>query len=150
MTKPWAGRFAQATTTSVEAFTESISYDSRLYSYDIQGSIAHAGMLGEVGLMSKAEVRKVIAGLKSVKKEFDAGTVELDPSFEDIHMFVEHLLTEKIGPLGKKLHTARSRNDQVATDIRLWMKDVTAGLEKKQRVMNELEKKIFIKKGAQI
>lgn len=129
MTKPWAGRFAQATTTSVEAFTESISYDSRLYAYDVQGSIAHATMLAEVGLLSKAEMRKIIAGLKWVKKEFDAGRVELDPAFEDIHMFVEHLLTEKIGPLGKKLHTARSRNDQVATDIRLWMKDVAAGLE---------------------
>ncbi len=129
MTKPWAGRFAQATTTSVEAFTESISYDSRLYAYDIQGSIAHAGMLGEVGLMTKAEVRKVISGLKSVKKDFENGKIELDQSFEDIHMFVEHLLTEKIGSLGKKLHTARSRNDQVATDVRLWMKDVARGLE---------------------
>ncbi|MFH0725606.1 MAG: argininosuccinate lyase [Pseudomonadota bacterium] len=124
MKKPWGGRFQEATRSSVENFTESLSFDHRLYPYDIQGSIAHAGMLGEVGLIGTADAQRIIEGLKEVARDIEAGKVVFDPAFEDIHMLVEHLLTEKIGPAGKKLHTARSRNDQVATDIRLWLKDV--------------------------
>lgn len=124
MTKPWGGRFREATRSSVENFTESLSFDHRLYPYDIQGSIAHAGMLGDVGLISVEDAERIIEGLKEVARDIEAGEVVFDPAFEDIHMLVEHLLTEKIGPVGKKLHTARSRNDQVATDIRLWLKDV--------------------------
>jgi argininosuccinate lyase len=124
MKKAWGGRFQEATRSSVENFTESLSFDQRLYPYDIKGSIAHAGMLGEVGLISAADAQLIIEGLKAVAGDIEAGKVVFDPSFEDIHMLVEHLLTEKIGPAGKKLHTARSRNDQVATDIRLWLKDV--------------------------
>ena len=124
MKKPWGGRFQEATRSSVENFTESLSFDHRLYPYDIEGSIAHAGMLGETGLIAAADAQLIIEGLKAVARDIEAGKVVFDPAFEDIHMLVEHLLTKKIGPAGKKLHTARSRNDQVATDIRLWLKDV--------------------------
>ena len=123
MKKPWDGRFREATQASVESFTESLSFDYRLYPYDIRGSIAHARMLGAVGLISKTDANKIIKGLKAVEQDIKDGKVDFDSAFEDIHMLVEHLLTEKIGPVGKKLHTARSRNDQVATDMRLWLKD---------------------------
>jgi argininosuccinate lyase len=129
MKKPWSGRFRETTRPSVENFTESLSFDQRLYPFDIQGSIAHATMLGETGLLSAAEAEAIIDGLKAVAQDMDQGRVSFDPAFEDIHMLVEHLLTEKIGPVGKKLHTARSRNDQVATDIRLWLKDAGGRLD---------------------
>jgi len=122
--KTWGGRFTEEMRTSVQAFTESLSYDHRLYPHDIQGSIAHARMLGKTGLLALEEVEKIVEGLKAIEQDFQQGKVVLDPAFEDIHMFIEQLLTEKIGPVGKKLHTARSRNDQVATDMRLWLKDV--------------------------
>jgi argininosuccinate lyase len=122
--KTWGGRFTEEMQTSVQAFTESLSYDHRLYPYDIQGSIAHARMLGKTGLLASEEVLKIVDGLKAIDDDFQQGKVVLDPAYEDIHMFIEQLLTEKIGPVGKKLHTARSRNDQVATDMRLWLKDV--------------------------
>lgn len=128
MKKPWGGRFQEATRSSVETFTESLSFDQRLYPYDIKGSIAHAGMLGKTGLIDPADADKIIAGLKAVASDIENGQVDFDPAFEDIHMLVEHVLTEKIGPVGKKLHTARSRNDQVATDMRLWLKDVGKNL----------------------
>jgi argininosuccinate lyase len=131
MKKPWGGRFREATRSSVENFTESLSFDHRLYPYDIEGSVAHAGMLGDTGLISTADAQLIISGLKEVAQDIEAGKVVFDPAFEDIHMLVEHLLTEKIGPVGKKLHTARSRNDQVATDIRLWLKDVGQSLHTK-------------------
>jgi argininosuccinate lyase len=123
MKKPWSGRFREATRKSVEKFTESLSFDHRLYPYDIQGSIAHASMLGTVGLIRKTDADKIIKGLKAVEKDIEDSKVDFDPAFEDIHMLVEHLLVEKIGTVGKKLHTARSRNDQVATDMRLWLKN---------------------------
>ena len=123
MKKPWDGRFKEATLPSVEKFTESLSFDQRLYSYDILGSIAHADMLGKSGFISQSNAEKIIKGLNDVLKDIETGQVAFDPKFEDIHMLVEHLLTEKIGVAGKELHTARSRNDQVATDMRLWLKD---------------------------
>ena len=129
MQKPWGGRFKESMRTSVEAFTESLSYDHRLYPYDIQGSIAHARMLGKTGLLTPEEVKNIIEGLEGIRRDLQEGHVALDFAYEDIHMFVEHLLTEKIGPVGKKLHTARSRNDQVATDMRLWLKDVGGKLK---------------------
>ncbi len=128
MSKSWEGRFSKATRTSVENFTESLSCDYRLYPYEIRASLAHAAMLGETGLINKTETRKIISGLKAIRKDLDAGRVTLDPTYEDIHMLVEHLLTRKIGPTGKKLHTARSRNDQIATDLRLWLADVGPAL----------------------
>jgi argininosuccinate lyase len=138
MKKPWGGRFQEATRSSVENFTESLSFDHRLYPYDIEGSIAHAGMLGEVGLISAADAQLIIEGLKAIAGDIEAGKVVFDPAFEDIHMLVEHLLTEKIGPAGKKLHTARSRNDQVATDIRLWLKDVGKSLHGQLRGLQKV------------
>ena len=141
MKKPWGGRFREATRKSVENFTESLSFDHRLYPYDIWGSIAHARMLGDVGLISKTEADKIITGLKAVEQNIKDSKLDFDPSFEDIHMLVEHMLVEKIGPLGNKLHTARSRNDQVATDMRLWLKDkgrkLTGSLRTLQRVLLE-------------
>ncbi len=131
MKKPWGGRFEQSTQASVEKFTESLSFDYRLYPYDIAGSIAHARMLGSTGLLLPLEADNIIHGLKEVEKDIESGKVVFDVAFEDIHMLVEHLLTEKIGPEGKKLHTARSRNDQVATDVRLWLKDVGQQLVEK-------------------
>jgi argininosuccinate lyase len=141
MEKPWGSRFRGATRKSVENFTESLSFDHRLYSYDIRGSIAHARMLGDVGLISKTDADKIITGLKAVEQNIKNSKPDFDPAFEDIHMLVEHMLVEQIGLLGKKLHTARSRNDQVATDLRLWLKDkgckLVGSLRSLQRVLLE-------------
>jgi argininosuccinate lyase len=137
MIKPWQGRFSKATQTSVENFTESLSYDYRLYPYDIRASMAHAAMLGETGLIKKTETRRIISGLKAIEKDFKSGQTVFDPAFEDIHMLVEHLLNRKIGSTGKKLHTARSRNDQIATDMRLWLLDVGQTLIQQLRLLQK-------------
>ncbi len=121
--KPWGGRFAKATERVVEEFTESISFDHVLYAYDIQGSIAHCRMLARQKIIPAAESRKIIKGLQQIKREIEAGTLELGMEFEDIHMRIEARLIEKIGPVGGKLHTARSRNDQVALDVTLYLRD---------------------------
>jgi argininosuccinate lyase len=119
----WGGRFAESTDAFVAEFTASIQFDQRLYKHDIMGSIAHATMLGEVGLLSKTEVQSIIQGLQDIQAEIEAGQFEWSIPLEDIHMNIEARLTAKIGLAGKKLHTGRSRNDQVATDIRLWLRD---------------------------
>ena len=106
----------------VESFTESISFDSRLYKQDIQGSIAHSKMLNSIGVISSDEVKQIEAGLKNIEAQIDAGDFEWSSELEDVHMNIEARLTEAIGEAGKKLHTGRSRNDQVATDIRLYMR----------------------------
>jgi argininosuccinate lyase len=148
MKKPWEGRFSRTTRASVENFTESLSYDYRLYPYDIQASIAHAVMLGETGLINKTETRKIISGLKAIEKDFISGRITIDPAFEDIHMLVENLLTRNIGPTGKKLHTARSRNDQIATDMRLWLMDAGQALIQQLRMLEKaLLKKAKDNKG---
>jgi argininosuccinate lyase len=148
MKKPWEGRFSRTTRASVENFTESLSYDYRLYPYDIQASIAHAVMLGETGLINKTETRKIISGLKAIEKDFISGRITIDPAFEDIHMLVENLLTRNIGPTGKKLHTARSRNDQIATDMRLWLLDAGQALIQQLRMLEKaLLKKAKDNKG---
>ncbi|AFQ42359.1 argininosuccinate lyase [Desulfosporosinus meridiei] len=120
--KLWGGRFEKGTEGLVEDFHSSIRFDQRLYKQDIQGSIAHARMLGKVGVISEAEATQLIEGLNGILKDVQAGTVEFEIGAEDIHMNVEKLLTERIGPVGKKLHTGRSRNDQVALDLRLFLK----------------------------
>jgi len=120
--KLWGGRFDKSTDSLVEDFHSSISFDQRLYEEDIEGSLAHAAMLGKTGIISQEEALAIIAGLKEVLEDIRAGRAVFEVSAEDIHMNVESLLTEKIGVLGKKLHTARSRNDQVALDIRIYMK----------------------------
>ncbi|MCI5134208.1 MAG: argininosuccinate lyase [Candidatus Electrothrix sp. AW2] len=121
--KLWGGRFAEQTAASVEAFTESISYDWRLYRHDIMGSKAHARMLAKQGLISDEERDAIIAGLSEIEQEITEGRFTFREELEDIHMNIEKALTDKIGAAGEKLHTARSRNDQVALDIRLYLRD---------------------------
>jgi len=121
--KAWDGRFLGKTNRLVEAFTRSTAVDRRLYSHDIQGSIAHCKTLGKARVLSAGETRTIVHGLESVKTELDRGRFRFMPHDEDIHMAIERRLTELIGPLGGKLHTGRSRNDQVALDIRLYLRD---------------------------
>lgn len=121
--KLWGGRFTRETDSQVEAFNASIAFDSRLYRHDIQGSQAHARALAGAGLITPAEAQTLIQGLAEVLADLEQGRAELTVEAEDIHMNVEKLLTEKVGEVGKKLHTARSRNDQVALDLRLYVRD---------------------------
>jgi len=123
--KPWGGRFTEPTNELVEAFTESISFDSRLYKQDIQGSIAHSKMLAKIGVISGDEAARIERGLIAIGKQIDEGDFEWSTQLEDVHMNIEARLTENIGEAGKKLHTGRSRNDQVATDIRLYMRQAS-------------------------
>lgn len=123
MANLWGGRFQKETDHLVYDFHSSISFDQRLYKYDIQGSMAHARMLGESGIITAEEAGQIVRGLEEVLAEIESGQIEFSIEAEDIHMNVEQLLTEKIGAVGKKLHTARSRNDQVALDIRMYMRD---------------------------
>ena len=121
--KLWGGRFAESTAASVEAFSASIDYDSRLYRYDIAGSKAHAAMLADNGLLSKDELKAIIDGLSAIEKEIDNGEFEFLQELEDVHMNIEKALADRIGPAGAKLHSARSRNDQVALDLKLYLRD---------------------------
>ena len=121
--KIWGGRFSEGTDAFVERFTASISFDKRLYQYDIVGSIAHAKMLAKAGIITEEEKLKIIEGLEDIAKKIANDEFNWSVKLEDIHMNIEASLTEKIGEIGKKLHTARSRNDQVATDIRLYTRD---------------------------
>ncbi len=121
--KPWSGRFNEPTDAFVEAFTASVDFDRRLYRYDIQGSIAHARMLARQGILSNQERDDIIRGLEQIRSRIDNGEFNWSVALEDVHMNIESALTEAIGYAGKKLHTGRSRNDQVATDIRLWLRD---------------------------
>ena len=120
--KLWAGRFSEATAQSVDAFNSSIAFDWRLWAEDIEGSRAHAAMLHTQGLLSAADAEAIDAGLEGIARDIAEGRLAFDPTAEDIHMFVEAELTRRIGEAGKRLHTARSRNDQVATDIKLWLR----------------------------
>ncbi len=123
--KAWAGRFTEPTHHLVESFTTSLPFDRRLYAYDVAGSIAHCEMLGRQGILPKVEARKIIAALREIREEFESGAFKTRAGDEDVHMAIERRLIEKIGPTGGKLHTARSRNDQVALDLRLYLKDET-------------------------
>lgn len=122
MKKLWSGRFKEKTADIVEQFTESISFDKRLWKYDIEGSIAHAKMLAKQSIIPKKDADKIIKGLKEIYREIEEGRFTFRKEFEDIHMNVESALIEKIGEIGGRLHTARSRNDQVALDIRLYLR----------------------------
>jgi argininosuccinate lyase len=119
--KPWGGRFAGETEKTVEDFTTSLSFDRRLFRQDIAGSMAHARMLGRQGIISAAEADELVRGLTEIRAEIEAGQFDFDPALEDIHMAIETRLTAKVGEVGGKLHTARSRNDQVALDVRLYL-----------------------------
>jgi argininosuccinate lyase len=121
--KSWQARIAEATDKLAQSFVESISYDRRLYKHDIAGSIAHATMLAKVGLITDADAERIIEGLKSIERDIEAGNFKFEIDLEDIHMVIEDALIKRIGEPGKKLHTGRSRNDQVATDIKLWILD---------------------------
>src|SRR5688572_6102028 len=119
--KSWQARIAESTDALAQGFVESISYDRRLYKHDIAGSIAHATMLAKVGLITDAERDSIVEGLKSIERDIESGNFAFDESLEDIHMVVEDALIKRIGEPGRKLHTGRSRNDQVALDLRLWV-----------------------------
>jgi len=121
--KLWSGRFTKQTDKLTEDFNASIAFDSRMYAQDIQGSIAHASMLGRQGIISSEEAQIIIAALQDIKQEIENGQLEFTVEAEDVHMNIETFLTARIGDIGKKLHTARSRNDQVALDVRLYLND---------------------------
>lgn len=121
--KAWGGVFDQSTDRRVEQFSESISFDRRIYAHDIAGSLAHAQMLAQVGLLSGDECRQIEQTLDQIRQEIEQGKFPFSAELEDIHMHIERALIERIGDVGRKLHTARSRNDQVATDMRLWVRD---------------------------
>jgi argininosuccinate lyase len=131
--KPWSGRFAEPTDAFVEAFTASVGFDRRLYRQDIQGSIAHARMLTRQGILSEDECTAIVDGLTRIRDRIEAGTFPWSEALEDVHMNIEAALTAEVGDAGKRLHTGRSRNDQVATDIRLWLRQeidtIGAGIE---------------------
>ena len=118
----WAGRFSKKVDETVNAFNSSIAFDGRMYKQDIQGSIAHAAMLGDCGIKSKEDSLAIIGGLKEILADIENGTLEFDMTAEDIHMLIEAELTKRLGDVGKRLHTSRSRNDQVAVDIRLYLR----------------------------
>ena len=127
--KLWKGRFAKEENTAANDFNSSTSFDSRMWKQDITGSMAHAAMLGKQGIITEAESEQIIAGLKTIYADIDAGTLTYEPEDEDIHMFVERVLTQRIGTVGKKLHTARSRNDQVALDFRMYQKELIGNID---------------------
>lgn len=135
--KLWKGRFSKAATSSADEFNASIGFDQRLYQEDIAGSIAHAKMLGKQGIISDDEAELIIETLEQIKDDIEAGKVEFTIESEDIHMNIETILTERIGDVGKKLHTARSRNDQVAVDFRLYLKKETGEIDKTLQALTD-------------
>jgi len=137
--KPWAGRFGKKTEKIVEAFTSSVSFDRRLWRYDIEGSIAHAKMLGKQKIISKEDMELILKGLREIREEIEKGKFKFIEELEDIHMNIEHELIKKVGPAGGKLHTARSRNDQVALDMRLFLRDE---INEIMRLIEDLQKVI--------
>jgi argininosuccinate lyase len=140
--KPWGGRFTESTDAFVEAFTASIGFDYRLYRQDIAGSIAHARMLAHVGIISETEAAKIVDGLETIELDIEQGNFAWSVALEDVHMNIEARLIDRIGETGKKLHTGRSRNDQVATDLRLYLREeidvLSSGLNRLQAALLEL------------
>ena len=126
--KPWGGRFKEPTDALVEQFTESIGFDKALYRHDIEGSIAHARMLARAGILDDGERDAIVDGLKSIERDIQQDRFSWSTRLEDVHMNIESALTARIGDVGKKLHTARSRNDQVATDLRLYLREAVDGI----------------------
>ena len=145
MKKPWSGRFKQSTDNLMEQFSASISFDRRLYAYDIEGSIAHCKMLAKCKIISQTESKKIISGLNRILKEFESGQFRCDERFEDIHMNIESRLTQLIGSVAGKLHTARSRNDQVCLDTRLYLRkecgEILNGIDQLAKTLLKLAKK---------
>ncbi|MDD7446809.1 MAG: argininosuccinate lyase [Clostridiales bacterium] len=137
MAKLWAGRTDAALNQAADDFNASIRFDSRMYRQDIAGSLAHAEMLGKTGILPAGDVAAIQNGLRGILADLESGALAVDPSSEDIHMFVEAELTRRIGEAGKRLHTARSRNDQVATDLRLYLRERTETILEKTRALAE-------------
>ena len=137
MEKLWAGRAQSATSKIADDFNSSIHIDCRMYRQDITGSLAHAAMLAAKGILSGADLAAITAGLEGILADLDSGALAIDPTAEDIHMFVEAELTNRIGDAGKRLHTARSRNDQVATDLRLYLRDACTSLQDQIKALLE-------------
>ena len=135
--KPWGGRFTEKTAASAEMFSASIHFDMRLYRHDIAGSKAHAKMLAKVGLLDSSELKQILSGLTEIEVEIESNTFVFRPELEDIHMNIEKALVEKVGQAGEKLHTARSRNDQVALDMRLYLRQESLHLV---QLLTELQK----------
>jgi argininosuccinate lyase len=133
--KTWGGRFTNETDDRVEAFTESIHFDQRLYRQDIAASQAHARMLAEVGLLTTEEAARIVAALDKIAGEIERGEFSFSSKLEDIHTHIESALIERLGDVGRKLHTGRSRNDQVATDVKLWIRDALDGLDDRLRAL---------------
>lgn len=138
-TKMWAGRFSKEVDTKVNDFNSSIKFDARMYKQDIEGSIAHATMLGQCGVIALSQSKVIIEGLEGILSDIESGSLNFDPNAEDIHMFVEAELTKRVGDAGKRLHTARSRNDQVALDTKMYLK--TQVVEIKE-IVKELTKTV--------
>ena len=128
--KPWGGRFKKQTDKLMEKFSTSVDYDRKLYAEDIEGGIAHAKMLSRSSIIKKSEADKIISGLNSIKKEIENGKFPFREEFEDIHLNIEKRLIEKIGAVGGKLHTARSRNDQVLLDEKLYLRKQIAEIRR--------------------
>ncbi|PIQ96634.1 MAG: argininosuccinate lyase, partial [Nitrospinae bacterium CG11_big_fil_rev_8_21_14_0_20_56_8] len=145
MKKPWGGRFTESTDALMERFSASVGFDRRLYAYDIEGSIAHCRMLAKCRIISQAEAKKIVAGLEHIKRELDEGKLALSEKLEDIHMNIESRLRERIGPVAGKLHTARSRNDQVCLDVRLFLRhetgEIVKGLTTLGKTLHQLARK---------
>ncbi|MFZ5906949.1 MAG: argininosuccinate lyase [Nitrospirota bacterium] len=147
MKKPWQGRFTEKTSEILESFTESVSFDRRLWKYDIEGSIAHAQMLARQGIITRAEAKKITGGLRQIARDIEAGSFTFREDLEDVHMNIEGALIQKTGEAGRKLHTARSRNDQVALDLRLYLRDecdtITLLIKKLQGIFLDLAVRHF-------
>ncbi len=145
--KVWSGRFNEPVSELVKRYTASVDFDKRLAAFDIQGSLAHSKMLGAQGIISQEDVAKIAQGLNEILQEIEAGKFEWRLDLEDVHLNIEKRLTDKIGDAGKRLHTGRSRNDQVSTDVRLWLRsvadDVIAGIRKLQASLVDLAETHF-------
>src|SRR5262245_31703695 len=148
--KAWAGRMTEATHPLVEAFTTSYPVDRRLYRYDIAGSIAHCRMLAKQRIIGARDAQRIVGGLRAIEREFDRGAFRVKPEDEDIHMAIERRLIEKIGAVGGKLHTARSRNDQVALDLRLYVRDAVAGIRSELKALQQALAKLARKHATAI
>jgi argininosuccinate lyase len=140
--KPWSGRFEEPVDERVKRFTASASFDTRLAKYDIDGSLAHARMLAARRILSRRDLGAIERGLARIRREIDAGTFRWSIDAEDVHLNIERRLVALVGEPGKRLHTARSRNDQVATDLRLWLRDEIDAVEK---LLVALEKNLLDK-----
>ena len=136
--KIWSGRFSKDVDGDVNDFNQSIHFDGRMYKEDIEGSIAHATMLAHQGIISADDGQAIVAELKKIMADIESGAEELSPDAEDIHMFVESELTKRIGDVGKRLHTGRSRNDQVALDIRMYLREESDTIRRKMWIYRHI------------